>query len=84
MKFSPPIFHPNVFSNGGVCLSILNADWRAGISMKEMLIGIQELLDNPNANHVTDRPEISRLCKADKAEYRKKIKAQTLRFVAST
>ena len=33
-----------------MCLSILNEDedWRPSISVKEILIGIQSLLDNPN------------------------------------
>ncbi len=53
--FTPPIFHPNIYSSGGVCLSILKGSWKPAITVKEVLIGIQELLDNPNpkspANH---------------------------------
>jgi ubiquitin-conjugating enzyme E2 I len=42
-KFSPPLFHPNVYPSGTVCLSILNEDedWRAAITVKQVLIGIQ-------------------------------------------
>jgi ubiquitin-conjugating enzyme E2 I len=57
-------FHPNVFGDGKVCLSIINesADWKPSISVKQVqhpfflihfqqiLVGIQELLDNPNPN----------------------------------
>ena len=51
-KFAPPLFHPNVYPSGTVCLSILNEDedWRAAITVKQVLIGIQDLLDNPNPN----------------------------------
>lgn len=48
--FTPPLFHPNVYPSGTVCLSILNEDedWRAAITIKQVIVGIQELLDNPN------------------------------------
>lgn len=49
-KFTPPLFHPNVYPSGTVCLSILNEDegWRPAITIKQILLGIQELLNTPN------------------------------------
>nr|ACO10016.1 SUMO-1-conjugating enzyme UBC9 [Osmerus mordax] len=49
-KFEPPIFHPNVYPSGTVCLSILeeDKDWRPAITIKQILLGIQELLNEPN------------------------------------
>jgi ubiquitin-conjugating enzyme E2 I len=49
-RFNPPLFHPNVYPSGTVCLSLLdeNKDWRPTITIKQLLIGIQDLLDNPN------------------------------------
>ncbi|BAM80559.1 Smt3-conjugating enzyme E2 [Cyanidioschyzon merolae strain 10D] len=49
-KFIPPLFHPNVFPSGTVCLSILNEQkgWRPSISVKAILLGIYELLKEPN------------------------------------
>ncbi|VDM24451.1 unnamed protein product [Toxocara canis] len=49
-KFDPPLFHPNVYPSGTVCLSLLdeNKDWKPSVSIRELLLGIQELLDNPN------------------------------------
>jgi ubiquitin-conjugating enzyme E2 I len=37
-KFVPPLFHPNVYPSGTVCLSILNEDegWKPGISIKQV------------------------------------------------
>lgn len=83
VRFTPPIFHPNVFTNGAVCLSILNADWKPGMTIKELLLGIQFLLNNPNPDHVTDRSEPSTLCKKNPAEYKKRIRAQTKLFTPS-
>lgn len=47
-KFDPPIFHPNVFESGGVCLSIFDYDWHPEMTIKQILIGIQQLLSDPN------------------------------------
>lgn len=49
-KFDPPIFHPNVYPSGTVCLSLLDEDkdWRPQVSIKEILVGIQALLSEPN------------------------------------
>ncbi|PQE27563.1 asparagine synthetase protein [Rutstroemia sp. NJR-2017a BBW] len=49
-KFVPPLFHPNVYPSGTVCLSILNEEegWKPAITIKQILLGIQELLDTPN------------------------------------
>ncbi|KAI4889603.1 hypothetical protein NFI96_014623 [Prochilodus magdalenae] len=57
-KFEPPIFHPNVYPSGTVCLSILEEekDWRPAITIKQasantlssILLGVQELLNEPN------------------------------------
>ena len=40
--------HPNVFEDGRVCLSIIGKAWKPSISVKEILLGLQELLHNPN------------------------------------
>src|SRR4051794_13346166 len=49
-KFMPPLFHPNVYPSGTVCLSILNEEegWKPAITVKQILIGIQDLLNDPN------------------------------------
>ena len=43
-------FHPNVYPSGTVCLSILNEEeaWKPGITIKQILLGVQDLLDSPN------------------------------------
>eukprot|EP00058_Branchiostoma_floridae_P018134 XP_002603623.1 hypothetical protein BRAFLDRAFT_126929 [Branchiostoma floridae] len=49
-KFEPPLFHPNVYPSGTVCLSLLDEDkdWRPAVTIKQILLGIQELLNEPN------------------------------------
>jgi len=74
-KFTPPLFHPNVYPSGTVCLSILNEDetWKPAITVKQILLGVQELLNDPNPESPA-QAEAYNLFKKDKAEYEKRIK----------
>lgn len=49
-QFDKGFYHPNIYPSGTVCLSILNEDeqWRPSITIKQILTGIQDLLDTPN------------------------------------
>ena len=69
-----------MFSSGAICLSILNADWRPSITLNDTMISIQHLLSHPNADHVTDRPEVSEMYKKNPAQYAKRIRQQTSEF----
>jgi ubiquitin-conjugating enzyme E2 I len=47
----PGFWHPNVFDNGQICLSIISPalGWKPSISVAEVLLGVQSLLSTPNA-----------------------------------
>ncbi|KAK7291097.1 hypothetical protein RIF29_05984 [Crotalaria pallida] len=47
-KFPKEFLHPNVYPTGHVCLSIIGDDWSPSTTVKQILLGIQNLLDNPN------------------------------------
>lgn len=49
-KFHEGFYHPNVYPSGTVCLSLIDEekDWKPSISIKAILLGIQDLLANPN------------------------------------
>jgi ubiquitin-conjugating enzyme E2 I len=51
-QFPKGFFHPNIYPSGTVCLSIINEeqDWRPALTIKHILLGIQNLLDDPNAS----------------------------------
>ncbi|KAH7357869.1 SUMO-conjugating enzyme ubc9 [Plectosphaerella cucumerina] len=74
-KFTPPLFHPNVYPSGTVCLSILNEEeaWKPAINVKQILVGIQELLNTPNPDSPAQAEAYS-LFKKDKGEYEKRIR----------
>ena len=75
-KFSPPIFHPNIFPSGTVCLSLLSEqkDWRPTITVKQVLLGIQDLFDSPNLSDPAQR-EAFVLCRDNKQAYIARVRA---------
>lgn len=81
VKFPKEFYHPNIYPSGTVCLSILNEeqDWRPAISIKQVLLGIQELLDTPNPNSPAQEPAWKTF-QNDPATYEKNVKAQALQY----
>lgn len=80
-KFEPPLFHPNVYPSGTVCLSLLDEekDWRPSITIKQILLGIQALLNEPNVKDPAQAEAYTIYCQ-NKAEYEKRVRQQALRF----
>ncbi|KAL6460759.1 hypothetical protein MHYP_G00307250 [Metynnis hypsauchen] len=76
-KFEPPIFHPNVYPSGTVCLSILEEekDWRPAITIKQILLGIQELLNEPNIQDPAQAEAYTIYCQ-NRMDYEKRVKFQ--------
>jgi ubiquitin-conjugating enzyme E2 I len=74
-------FHPNVYPSGKVCLSILNEEkgWKPTITVKQILTGVQELLDNPN-NADAAQDVAYKLYKKSKAEYSKRVRIEAARY----
>ena len=63
------------FPSGQVCLSILNEQegWRPVIRLQQVLLGIQELLDNPNVASAAN-PGVCLLLQKDPAAYEGRIR----------
>ena len=80
-RFPKGFYHPNIYPSGTVCLSILNEEqhWRPAISVKQILLGIQELLDNPNTLSPA-QPEAFKDITQDKPTYELKVKKQRIQY----
>jgi hypothetical protein len=74
-KFTPPLFHPNVYPSGTVCLSILNEEeaWRPAITIKQILLGIQDLLNDPNPESPA-QADAYNLFKKDRPAYERRVR----------
>ena len=82
-KFPAGFFHPNIYPSGTVCLSILNEeeDWRPAITIKQIVLGVQELLDNPNPNSPAQVPAYQ-LYVTNRSEYTRKVREQAMKYSA--
>jgi len=88
--FTPPIYHTNVFDTGSVCLSILlpaghhkgtvASHWSPTMSIKDILIGLQNFLDEPNPYSTANKEACAYLQKEGRAAYDAKIKKEALKY----
>jgi ubiquitin-conjugating enzyme E2 I len=90
--FSPPIFHTNVFPSGSVCLSLLleaghhggrvASHWSADVSMRQILLGLQAFLDEPNAKSVANG-EACALYNASARKYEARVREEAKAYSAA-
>lgn len=88
MKFVPPIFHPNVYSNGEVCISILHAPgddpnqyetaaerWSPIQSVEKILLSVMSMLAEPNPESGANI-DASKMWRDDQAAFTAHVREQ--------
>ena len=48
VRFVSKMFHPNIYSNGELCLDILQNRWSPTYDVAAVLTSVQSLLNDPN------------------------------------
>ena len=66
-----------------MCLSILDEekDWRPAITVKQILLGIQDLLNDPNVKDPAQAEAYTAFCQ-NRADYEKRVRAQARAMAA--
>ncbi|KAG7824723.1 hypothetical protein KL909_001945 [Ogataea angusta] len=93
-KFTPPIYHPNVYNDGRLCISILhesgndqndepdNETWSPAQSVESVLLSIISLLEDPNISSPAN-VDAAIAFKKHREEYRKRISVEVARSQAN-
>ncbi|ODV91353.1 hypothetical protein CANCADRAFT_148214 [Tortispora caseinolytica NRRL Y-17796] len=81
--FPAGFYHPNIYPSGKVCLSLVNEgeSWKPAIRVKEIVLGIQELLDDPNPRSPAQEKAYHDFVR-NKDLYNKKVKEQVKRYIS--
>lgn len=72
IRFVSPIYHPNVYADGSICLDILQNAWASILDVAAVLTSIQSLLSDPNPNSPANS-EAARLYVENRVAYDKKV-----------
>ena len=92
MKFITEMFHPNIYKDGRVCISILHSPgvdrfneqekaeerWRPSLGAEQILISVISMLNDPNCDSPANI-DASVMLRNNPKEYEKKVRQLVLK-----
>lgn len=74
VKFLSEMFHPNVYTNGELCLDILQNRWSPTYDVASILTSVQSLLNDPNTASPANA-EAANLYRDHRSQYVKRVRS---------
>jgi ubiquitin-conjugating enzyme E2 A len=73
VKFLTKMFHPNIYTDGKICIDTLSNHWSPIYDIGSILVSIQSLLCEPNPASPANS-EAAKLFNDDRTEYNRRVK----------
>ncbi|EFJ08360.1 ubiquitin-conjugating enzyme 1, E2-like protein [Selaginella moellendorffii] len=73
VRFTSEVFHPNVYSDGALCMDIIQDAWSPCHNVSTILTSIQSLLTDPNPASPAN-PEAAHMYQNDLQAYNRRVR----------